>query len=58
MDEFIHLFFSRHESPIIRHLAATYMQKSMMAAVTQCEMYHVNLILHQSRRFQEEFFRE
>ncbi|CAF0734467.1 unnamed protein product [Adineta steineri] len=37
-----------HESPIIRHLAATYMQKSMMSAVTQCEMYHVNLILHQN----------
>ncbi|CAF1217033.1 unnamed protein product [Rotaria sp. Silwood1] len=38
-----------HESPIIRHLAATYMQKSMISAVTQCEMYHVNLILHQSK---------
>lgn len=38
----------RHESPIIRHLAANYMQKSMIAAVAQCEMYHVNLILHQS----------
>ncbi|CAF1572194.1 unnamed protein product [Adineta ricciae] len=37
-----------HESPIIRHLAATYMQKSMVSAVTQCEMYHVNLILHQN----------
>ncbi|CAF0879628.1 unnamed protein product [Rotaria sordida] len=37
-----------HESPIIRHLAATYMQKSMISAVTQCEMYHVNLILHQN----------
>lgn len=36
-----------HESPIIRHLAANFMQKSMIAAVTQCEMYHVNLILHQ-----------
>ena len=38
----------RHESAIIRHLAATYMQKTMISAVTQCEMYHVNLILHQS----------
>jgi len=37
-----------HESPIIRHLAATYMQKTMISAVTQCEMYHVNLILHQN----------
>jgi hypothetical protein len=40
---------NRYESPIIRHLAATYMQKSMMSAVTQCEMYHVNLILYQSK---------
>lgn len=38
----------KHESAIIRHLAATYMQKTMMSAVTQCEMYHVNLILHQN----------
>ncbi|CAF3090047.1 unnamed protein product [Rotaria sp. Silwood2] len=37
-----------HESPIIRHLAATYMQKSMIGSLTQCEMYHVNLILHQN----------
>ncbi|CAM4861538.1 unnamed protein product [Rotaria socialis] len=37
-----------HESPIIRHLAATYMQKMMITALTQCEMYHVNLILHQN----------
>lgn len=37
-----------HESPIIRHVAASFMQKSMMATAAQCEMYHVNLILHQT----------
>lgn len=30
-------------------MAATYMQKIMISALTQCEMYHVNLILHQSK---------
>ncbi len=40
---------NRHDSPEIRHLAATNMQKSMISAVTQCEMYHINPILHQSK---------
>ena len=43
----------RHESTIIRHLAANFLQKSMISTVCQCEMYHVNLILHQGEKRSE-----